>query len=113
MQCGAKAVHHSEAGLGSFVLDLATLDVLIGGSTGPLHIGGALDLRTVMFFPRRRTSSSLRWQSLNHDDRRLGFMPPADHDERDMSKIDLGRVAAEMKATFADLGFGGSRSGAD
>jgi len=98
---GASArLYRSTDGLGAFVRTLAAGDLFIGGSTGPLHIAGALDLRTVAFYPRRGTSSPLRWQALNSDDRRLAYAPPEPFDERDLSGIDLAAVAREVSDRF-------------
>lgn len=100
---GAPAfVYRSTGGLANFVRTLAAGDLFIGGSTGPLHLAGALDLRTVAFYPRRRTSSPLRWQPLNQDARRLAYAPPATFDERDLSGIDLDAVGVEVSERFLD-----------
>lgn len=100
---GAPAfVYRSTDGLASFVRTLAAGDVFIGGSTGPLHLAGALDLRTVAFYPRRRTSSPLRWQPLNREAQRLAYAPPEPFDERDLSGIDLEAVAEAVSTRFLD-----------
>jgi ADP-heptose:LPS heptosyltransferase len=96
---GAPAqLYESTDGLGAFVRTLAAGDLFIGGSTGPLHLAGALNRPTVAFYPRRGTSSPLRWQAMNADDRRLAFAPPEPFDERDLSGIDLEAVAREVNA---------------
>lgn len=96
---GARAVvHASKGGLAAFVQTLAACDMFIGGSTGPLHLAGALDLPTVSFYPRRRTSSPLRWQALNAPERRFAYAPPEPWHERDLSGIDLSAVASEVSA---------------
>tara|TARA_B100000686_G_scaffold102237_1_gene109550 strand:+ start:31059 stop:32072 length:1014 start_codon:yes stop_codon:yes gene_type:complete len=48
-------------------------DVFISGSTGPLHIAGALNKKTVGFFPSKRSSTHLRWETINNSRRRLHF----------------------------------------
>ena len=48
----------------------------IAGSTGPLHIAGALDIPTIAFYPRKKSGNAVRWQTLNTYTRRLSFMPP-------------------------------------
>lgn len=93
-RCG---VHVSSRGLAAFVEVLATADLFVGGSTGPLHLAGALDRPTVAFYPRRSTSSPLRWRTLNSEGRYLGFAPPEGAHERDMSAIDLQAVAEKVR----------------
>lgn len=89
-------VYISDAGLCEFVNHIAMADLFISGSTGPLHIAGALDVNTVGFYPRRQSATALRWQTLNHARNRLAISPPEDAEEEDMQAIDIGRVAAEV-----------------
>lgn len=86
-------LYESKAGLGSFVYHIAFADIFIGGSTGPLHVAGALNRPTCGFFPLRRSATSLRWQTLNDADRRLAFSPPPSTNVDDMSHVDLDTAA--------------------
>lgn len=61
--------------LRGFVHDIATADAFMAGSTGPLHIAGALDVPTIGFYPLRRSATALRWQTLNSPQRRLAISP--------------------------------------
>ncbi|GAB4354060.1 MAG: glycosyltransferase family 9 protein [Gammaproteobacteria bacterium] len=80
---------HSDSGLVDFARHLSIAHLFISGSTGPLHIAGALNLKTVGFYPRKRSSTLLRWQTINEDSRRLAFCPPEGAEETDMSSIDV------------------------
>jgi len=80
--------YHSSEGLVRFAQHINMADLFISGSTGPLHIAGALDVATVGFYPRRRSATSLRWQTLNSPEKRLAISPPEQMDESDMSQID-------------------------
>ncbi len=93
-------IFSSQAGLLDFSQHLALADLFISGSTGPLHIAGALDRPTVAFYPRRRSATSLRWQTLNSPSNRLSFMPPEDAADEDMSSIDLALVAQRINEKF-------------
>ena len=86
-------VYESRSGLRQFAEHIQFADLFIGGSTGPIHVAGALDRPTVAFYPRRRSATALRWQTLNSPEHRLSFSPPADVDEEDMSKIDIAETA--------------------
>jgi len=90
------SIYHSQQGLVSFAQFLQSVILFISGSTGPLHIAGALDVPTAAFYPRRRSATSLRWQTLNSDARRLGFMPPSGAEEQDMQQIDIIEAASEI-----------------
>lgn len=93
-------IYESSEGLSRFVEHISLANLFIGGSTGPLHIAGALDVPTAAFYVRLRTSSSLRWQTVNSPGNRLAFSPKAEFGEEDMTGVDLIAAAAKIKATF-------------
>jgi ADP-heptose:LPS heptosyltransferase len=93
-------IYHSINGLRAFAEHIAFADIFISGSTGPLHIAGALNTPTAAFYTRRRSATSLRWQTLNSPDKRLTFEPPKDADECDMGRIDIGYAADEINRKF-------------
>jgi len=70
-------VYRSTQGLAAFALSLCTASVLVAGSTGPLHVAGALNVPTVGFFPAKRSATPLRWQPCNAPGRTLAFSPSA------------------------------------
>ena len=94
------AVHESRAGLADFARCVAGADVFVAGSTGTLHLAGALDVPTAGFYPRRRSSTPLRWQTLNRPERRLAWCPDAGVHESDMGSIDVVAAAREISAAF-------------
>ena len=93
-------VYVSEEGLISFTQHLMLAYVFISGSTGPLHIAGALNLRTVGFYPSKRSSTSLRWQTLSEPARRLAFSPPESFDDTNMLNVDIETAAATISESF-------------
>jgi len=93
-------VHVSRDGLVEFAKVLATADMFVSGSTGPLHIAGAIDVPTVAFYPRRRSSTALRWQTTNEPRNRLAFSPPPAAGESEMTAIDLDAAAATVSQCF-------------
>ena len=90
----------STEGLRRFSEHIQFCDLFISGSTGPLHIAGALNRPTAAFYPRRRSATSLRWQTLNSSENRLAFTPPTSAEESDMSKIDIITAAEIIRNTF-------------
>jgi len=93
-------IFESKQGLVDFSKHIQFADVFIAGSTGPLHIAGALDTPTAGFFTHRRSASSLRWQTLNSADNRLAFSPPENAEQEDMSAVDLTIAAKEISEKF-------------
>lgn len=84
----------SKKGLADFAKSLVAADLFVAGSTGPLHIAGALDVKTVGFFPAKISSTSLRWKPCSSDLKTLGFSPK--DQSCAMQDIDVVRVAEEI-----------------
>lgn len=97
-------VYQSEDGLVKFSLFLSIADLFISGSTGVLHIAGALDVPTIAFYTRRQSATSLRWQTMNTEGRRMSFSPPESSDAEDMQSIEIEVVADEiMKSSLSKI----------
>lgn len=94
------AVYASTEGLERFSQHIAIADLFISGSTGPLHIAGALNCNTAAFYPRRRSATALRWQTTNRAEKRLSFAPPEDVEESDMSAININEAARQISEKF-------------
>ena len=86
-------IYESEGGLVEFARILQLADLFVSGSTGPLHIAGALDRPTAAFYPGHRSATPLRWQTLNSPSRRLAFTPPPGDAEREVANIDIEAAA--------------------
>ncbi len=66
-------IHDSKNDIIGLCKLIGSVDVFISGSTGPLHIAGALNTFTVAFYPSKTSATSLRWQTLNEAKKRLAF----------------------------------------
>lgn len=95
-----RTVLRSRDGLRRFAQHIQFADLFISGSTGPLHIAGALDRPTAAFYTRRRSATSLRWQTLNRPEHRLVFAPAPTADAEDMSAVDVTAAAAAISHHF-------------
>ena len=91
-------IYFSEQGLKRFAQHIQFADVFISGSTGPLHIAGALDRPTAAFYSGRRSATALRWRTLNSPERRLAFSASAEAE--DLSGIDVKAAAREISKRF-------------
>lgn len=86
-------IYDKNDGLVDFAQSLACASVFIAGSTGPLHICGALNIPTIGFYPSKRSATPLRWQTTNQADKRLAFAPaPGAGTEDDLTTIDMNKV---------------------
>lgn len=68
-------LYESIQGLAAFTQSISAADLFIAGSTGPLHVAGALDVPTVGFFPIKRSAKALRWQPCNGEGHHLALSP--------------------------------------
>ena len=66
-------IHYSTSGIVEFCKFINLSDLFISGSTGPLHIAGALNICTAAFYPEKKSATALRWQTLNTDKKRVAF----------------------------------------
>lgn len=97
-------VYRSTEGLSAFALSLSAAQLFIAGSTGPLHVAGALDVPTVGFFPAKRSATSLRWRPCNGPGRTLAFSPDARSDQPDdMGAMDMGQCAVAVLDWYQGL----------
>ena len=48
-------------------------DLFIAGSTGPLHVAAAMNKKTVGFYPCKKSSTAIRWETVNSDNLKLIF----------------------------------------
>jgi len=83
------SIYNSTGGLVNFSKFIGICDLFVSGSTGPLHIAGALNVPTAAFYPARQSATPLRWQTLNEENRRIAFSPEKYTGENDMQTIDI------------------------
>ncbi len=85
-----RVIYRSTDGLAAFAKNIVTAQLMVAGSTGPLHIAGALDVPTVGFFPAKRSASPLRWRPCNSELRTISFSPELHGKElSNMASIDI------------------------
>jgi len=94
------AIYPSTGGIVEFCQFINICDVFISGSTGPLHIAGALNINTAAFYPARKSATALRWQTTNADKKRLTFSPDTYTGENDMQQIDMIKSADDIVRKF-------------
>jgi ADP-heptose:LPS heptosyltransferase len=67
-------------GLWAFCAFLQACTLFVSTSTGPMHLAGAVNTRTLSFFGASAFASSRRWEPLNEPERQSNFMlsgPPS------------------------------------
>ena len=83
------------ANVTQMVNNIACSDLFIAGSTGPLHIAGALNKKTVGFYPSKKSSTSLRWQTINNFHKRLSITD-TDRDKKNIS-VHIKKTVLEIQ----------------
>ena len=90
-------VYDENDGLVDFTKSLACADLFIAGSTGPLHICGALNIATVGFYPSRLSAIPRRWKPLNDADKHIAFCPPSDKaSQKNLTLIPIDKALTEI-----------------
>jgi ADP-heptose:LPS heptosyltransferase len=97
--------YHSTAGLVDFAKHIGICDLFISGSTGPLHIAGALDVATAAFYPTKRSATALRWQTTNSSHNQIIASAKPVSDENDALEIDVDQISNEINNKLNGSGF--------
>ena len=90
-------IYDKNNGLVDFAHSLACADLFIAGSTGPLHLSGALNIPTVGFYPSRRSALPIRWKPINDRDKHIAFCPPAGKE----TQMNLGLIS--IKSALGEI----------
>ena len=69
-------------------------DLFISGSTGPLHVAGSLNKKTVGFYPSKKSSTSIRWRTMNEESNKLFFEDSGVDDN--YVKVNISSAANEI-----------------
>lgn len=84
----------SKMSLVDFCKLLASFDTLVSTSTGPMHLAGALNIKTLSFFGDSLFASSKRWATISDREKQTNIEVPQDYDnafyqsvENSLSKI--------------------------
>lgn len=88
-------------GVADFMCSIATASLFVAGSTGPLHIAGALNIPTIGFYPNKRSSIPLRWKTLNTEGRWLPFTP--ENSKMSLKEIDINSLYESIKVWYSRL----------
>ena len=96
-------IYDKNQGMVDFAQSIACASVFIGGSTGPLHIAGALNNYTVGFYPSKRSATPLRWQTINDENKRLAVSPSQTKETQDdLTSISITKDVCPSLFTFLD-----------
>ncbi|QOG11451.1 glycosyltransferase family 9 protein [Arcobacter sp. FWKO B] len=77
----------SKMSLIEFCQFLSGCELFVSTSTGPMHLAGAVNIKTLSFFGDNLFASSKRWSSINDTDKQHNFMINANYSEQTFDKI--------------------------
>lgn len=88
--------------IGEFSKSLVAADMMIAGSTGPLHVASLHNSATVGFYPHGSRDDKIRWQTLSDDWKRLAFSPPMGKPQGTNMKLVNIKLAGEKAGKLVD-----------
>ncbi len=71
----------SKISLVDFCQLIAGFDLFVSTSTGPMHLAGALNIKTLSFFGNSLFASSKRWATISDKEKQANFEVAQDYDE--------------------------------
>ena len=71
-----------------FAKYIATSYLFISTSTGPMHLAGAVNTRTISFFGDSLFASSKRWATISEEENQHNFMLPAEYSKQHYKQIE-------------------------
>tara|TARA_B100000123_G_scaffold268364_1_gene242947 strand:- start:111 stop:1064 length:954 start_codon:yes stop_codon:yes gene_type:complete len=74
--------------------NINSCDLFIAGSTGPLHVAASLNKKTVGFYPSKRSSTLVRWDTINDSSKKLTYSDMGN--DKKFIKVDLKKIANEI-----------------
>ncbi|WP_421855349.1 glycosyltransferase family 9 protein [Marinomonas sp.] len=95
------SLYDKNDGIADFMCSIATADLFVAGSTGPLHIAGAMDVPTIGFYPNKRSAKPLRWKTLNTEGRWLPFTTSGP--EASLADLDVTSLFEEIETWYTNL----------
>ncbi len=81
----------SKMSLVDFCKLISSFDLFVSTSTGPMHLAGALNIRTLSFFGDSLFASSKRWGTVSDEDKQNNFEVPNNYDKEYYLKVE-GRL---------------------
>ncbi len=81
-------LYDSKLSLIDFCKLLCNFDLFISTSTGPMHLAGAVNIKTISFFGNSLFASSKRWATINLKENQNNFNIPDNYDEAFYKKIE-------------------------
>ncbi len=72
----------SKLSLINFCKLLSNFDVFVSTSTGPMHLAGAVDIKTISFFGDSLFASAKRWATISQSKNQNNYSIPANYDKQ-------------------------------
>jgi len=89
----------SKGPLVNFCKLISSCDVFVSTSTGPMHLAGALNIKTLSFFGDKLFASSKRWATISDKEKQSNFEVPKNYGEVFYLKVEkqLNNIVFEHK----------------
>ncbi|MFW3328498.1 glycosyltransferase family 9 protein, partial [Aliarcobacter butzleri] len=81
-------IFDSKVSLYEFTQYIASSFLFVSTSTGPMHLAGATNTKTLSFFGDSLFASSKRWATISNEENQNNFMINFDYTKEDYEKIE-------------------------
>src|SRR5574344_704224 len=81
-------IYNSKGTLLDFTKYIASSTLFVSTSTGPMHLAGASNTKTLSFFGNSLFASSRRWATISDEENQNNFMINANYTKEDYKKIE-------------------------
>ena len=81
-------LYDSKSSLVDFCKLLVSFEIFISTSTGPMHLAGAVNTKTMSFFGNSLFASAKRWATISQKEKQSNFCVPENYDDNLYKKIE-------------------------
>jgi len=81
-------LYDSKSSLVDFCKLLASFEIFVSTSTGPMHLAGAVNTKTMSFFGNSLFASAKRWATISQKEKQSNFCVPENYDDNLYKKIE-------------------------
>ena len=81
-------IYESKSSLLNFCKLLSNFEIFVSTSTGPMHLAGSVNIKTISFFGESLFASAARWATISDEKLQNNYSIPANYDKTLYNKIE-------------------------
>ena len=91
-------IYESKGTIVDFCHFLATLELFVSTSTGPMHLSGMLNIKTISFFGDNTFASPKRWATISDENLQHNFQIPKDYEKSTFNAVEKTLTSSLQEA---------------